>query len=71
MKWFSHIIKEGERLDNIAYQYWGDTNLAPVLMLDNPHLRPVEEPEAGTEIFVRESVEDEVLTNLANLPPWR
>lgn len=71
MKWFLHTIKEGERLDNIAYLYWGDTNLAPVLMLDNPHLRPVEEPEAGTEIFVRESVEDEVLTNLANLPPWR
>lgn len=71
MKWFPHIIKDGERLDNIAYLYWGDTNLAPVLMLDNPHLRPVEEPEAGTEIFVRESVEDEVLTNLANLPPWR
>ena len=66
-----HKIKEGERLDNIAFQYWGDTNLTSLLMFDNHHLPGVRDIEPGTIIFVRDTIDDETLTNLQDLPPWR
>jgi hypothetical protein len=71
MNYIKHIVKDGERLDSIAYAYWGDTNLTPIIMLDNPHLSPVNDIVAGEVVFVREKVDDQTLVNLQNLPPWR
>jgi hypothetical protein len=71
MMFITHILKEGERLDSVAYTYWGDTNLTPVLMFDNPHLSPVQDIAPGEEIFVRDTVEDNTLITLQILPAWR
>jgi len=71
MMYIEHITKEGERLDTIAFKYWGDTNLVPLLVLDNRHLPTYEEAAPGTVVYVRDSVEDVTLINKESLPPWR
>lgn len=71
MLFIEHTLKEGERLDIIADKYWGDTNLTPILMLDNLQLPCVREIPVGIKIYVRESIDDETITNLQDLPPWR
>jgi hypothetical protein len=53
MTYYEHIYREFDRWDLLAFHYWGDTNLAPYIVLDNPHLSILDSPQIGTIIYIR------------------
>lgn len=62
-----HITIEGERMDQIAYHYYGDVSLVPLLWDHNPKLGIRRNYPAGLEIYVP-IIEKQKSTD--TLPPW-
>lgn len=65
-------IREGDRWDSLAYDKWGNANLAPLLVVDNRHLSALNDLPEGELCYIREKVEgeDNLITN-EELPFWK
>jgi hypothetical protein len=72
MKFIEHTIRDGDRWDLLAYKFWGDSNLAPLLVVDNRHLSVFNDLPEGELCYIREKVEgeDSLVTN-EELPFWK
>ena len=72
IKYIEHTIRDGDRLDLLAYKFWGDSNLAPLLVVDNRHLSALNDLPEGELCYIREKVEGEdSLTTNEELPFWK
>lgn len=64
----AHTIKQNERWDLLAYQYYGNVNEMGRLMDANPHLSLSEVLPVGETLLV--PVLQVKTTNQDDLPPW-
>ena len=62
-----HVTIEGERMDQIAHQYYGDVSLVPLLWDHNPKLGIRRNYPAGLEIYVPIIKKQQ---SAKSLPPW-
>lgn len=62
-----HVAIENERLDQIAYRYYGDVSLMTRIIDFNPELALIRNYHAGTLVKVP-IVQEKKSTQ--NLPPW-
>jgi phage tail protein X len=65
-----HIVREGDRWDTIAYQWYGNAGLFSHLIEDNQHLSIWGELVAGETVFIRTDIENNTQIN-QYLPPWQ
>ena len=63
-----HIVKQGERGDNLAYYYYGDALEYGRLISANPQLSFCEVLPTGATVFI--PVLNVKPTQNENLPPW-
>lgn len=63
-----HIVKQGERWDNLAYYYYGDALEYERLISANPQLSFCEVLPTGATVFI--PVLNVKPTHNENLPPW-
>ena len=63
-----HIVKQGERWDNLAYYYYGDALEYGRLISANPQLSFCEVLPTGATVFI--PVLNVKPTQNENLPPW-
>ncbi|MBS6284340.1 tail protein X [Haemophilus parainfluenzae] len=63
-----HIVKQGERWDNLAYYYYGDALEYGRLISSNPQLSFCEVLPTGATVFI--PVLNVKPTQNENLPPW-
>jgi len=65
-----HITKDGDRWDELAYRYLGDsTNITPII--DANPLVPIRpEIDGGTELWIP-VFDPQPLQGFNNLPPWK
>ena len=63
-----HTIKDGERWDNLAYQYYGTVNEMGRLIDANPHIPFCETLPVGEILKV--PVLEIKTTDNSDLPPW-
>ena len=63
-----HIVKQGERWDNLAYYYYGNALEYGRLISANPQLSFCEVLPTGATVFI--PVLNVKPTQNKNLPPW-
>lgn len=63
-----HIVKQGERWDNLAYHYYGDALEYSRIIDANPHLSFYEVLPTGATVFI--PVLQVKPTNNKDMPPW-
>lgn len=63
-----HTTTEGERLDQLAWTYYGDVSKVPVIIEANPRLPIKRNYPAGTTIYIPLLPKSE--SNTEDLPPW-
>lgn len=66
--YLKHIVKQGERWDNLSYQYYGDALEYGRIIDANPHIAFCEVLPTGVTIYI--PVLNVKPTNNANMPPW-
>lgn len=72
MEYIEHQIIEGDRFDTLAYNYWGNCNYAPIIVIDNRHLSVHDDLPVGEICYIRETItQDENLTINDTLPFWK
>lgn len=62
-----HTTVEGEKLDQIAWTYYGDMSKVPLLIEANPHLPIKRNYPAGVTIYIP-LIQQKIITE--DLPPW-
>lgn len=67
MSVLTHITIENERLDQIAWQYYGDVGKVPLIVEANRRLPIRRNYPAGTTIYIP-LIQPEPSTD--DLPPW-
>lgn len=71
-RFIEHRIIDGDRLDLLAYQYWGDCNYSPLIVIDNQHLSAIDELPEGEICYIREVIgEEDVVLENDYLPFWK
>ena len=63
-----HVTKDGERWDQLAYRYYGDSYLYPQIIAANPHIAITATFKAGL-ILVIPLIEKQP-ASVGN-PPWK
>ncbi|MDY3123697.1 tail protein X [[Pasteurella] aerogenes] len=63
-----HIVKQGERWDNLSYQYYGDALEYGQIIDANPHISFCEVLPTGVTIYI--PVLNVKPTSNENMPPW-
>lgn len=63
-----HIVKQGERWDNLAYHYYGDALAYSRIIDANPHMSFCEVLPAGAVVFI--PILNIKPTNNDKMPPW-
>lgn len=63
-----HIVKQGERWDNLSYRYYGNAFEYNRIINANPHIDFCEVLPTGAVIFI--PVLNVKLTNNDDMPPW-
>ncbi|MDH3000053.1 hypothetical protein A1D23_00545 [Chelonobacter oris] len=63
-----HIVKQGERWDNLAYHYYGDSLEYSRIIDANPQIAFCEVLPTGVTIYI--PVLKIKPTNNDNMPPW-
>ena len=67
MSVLKHTTSQGEKLDQIAFTYYGDVSKVPMLIEANPHLPIQRNYPAGVVVYIplikQESTNED-------LPPW-
>ncbi|MBO1548752.1 MULTISPECIES: tail protein X [Yersinia pseudotuberculosis complex] len=66
-KYRLHITIEGERWDNIAWRYYGDPYLYPLIIAANPHVAITAALSSGIRLAIP-IIERPKTTR--DLPPW-
>lgn len=71
--YIKHIAKDGERWDQIAYQYYGDANMIGPIAEASKHVRLTAHLNAGMVILVPILMANDLATVLTpeELPPWK
>ncbi len=67
-KYLQHTVKDGERWDLLAYQYYGDATKMDLIIGANPDVGITEELQAGSVILIP-LIETKPSSN-DDLPPW-
>lgn len=65
-----HTVREGDRWDTIAYQWYGDASVYPKLIKDNPHLSITGDLRAGELVYLRTDLDANTNTVTEDVPPW-
>lgn len=63
-----HIVKQGERWDNLSYQYYGNALEYGRIIDANPHISFCEMLPTGVTIYI--PVLNVKPTSNENMPPW-
>ncbi|MBK5145933.1 tail protein X [Budviciaceae bacterium BWR-B9] len=63
-----HITKDGERWDQLAHRYYGDSYLYPQIIAANPHVAITATFEAGLTIAIPLL---DIQPTSAGTPPWK
>ncbi|MDD7568287.1 tail protein X [Bisgaard Taxon 10/6] len=63
-----HIVKQGERWDNLSYQYYGNALEYGRIIDANPHISFCEVLPTGVTIYI--PVLNVKPTSNENMPPW-
>lgn len=63
-----HIVRQGERWDNLSYQYYGNAFEYSRIMDANPHISFCEVLPTGVTVYI--PVLNVKPTNNENMPPW-
>lgn len=71
MEYYEYTSKEGDRLDNISYDYYGDPLRYPDILKDNPQYHGKQVLGANQRVLVRVLSEEELNAIAPNLPPWK
>lgn len=69
-EWAEYITRDGDRWDLVAWRAYGDVTKMSDIIADNPHVPVLNVLPAGLRLLVR-VVEDEVLDDGQDLPPWK
>lgn len=67
-QYLTHITKEGQRWDQLAYQYYGDVEKMGLLIESNPHAPIAPTLRAGITLQIPLI---EQPSNIQDLPPWK
>ena len=67
-KYLSHIVKQGERWDNLAYYYYGDALAYNRIIDANPQISFCEVLPTGITVYV--PVLEVKPSNNDDMPPW-
>ncbi|PIQ25423.1 hypothetical protein COW20_15290 [bacterium (Candidatus Blackallbacteria) CG13_big_fil_rev_8_21_14_2_50_49_14] len=67
-QYLEHITKEGERWDNIAWQYYRDINQIGLLIETNPHAPIAPALPSGLKLYIPLI---EQAADIVGLPPWK
>lgn len=62
---------EGERWDNVAWKAYGNAAKVNEIIASNPDVQITDRIPAGTVLNIPIVEEEEVLTDLELLPPWK
>ena len=65
-----HTPKDGERIDSLAFYYYGDAAKLEPILRANPHLFGTLAVEAGPQIVIP-IIEAPPTPPAPGLPPWR
>lgn len=68
MAYLTHVTREGERWDTIAWQYYRDVRQVPALIAANPHAPLAPVLPSGVRLRVPLIAR---ASTTAALPPWR
>lgn len=68
MSTLKHITKHGERLDQIAFNYYGDVAQVPLILDANPRLKIARSYPAGVMIYI--PLIQQKPSSTEGLPPW-
>lgn len=66
--YLKHIVKQGERWDNLSYRYYGNAFEYERIMKANPHISLCEVLPTGVTVYI--PVLNVKPTNNAKMPPW-
>ena len=70
MEHLLHTPLDGERIDAIAYKYYGDPHLFEPILQANPHLYGKLEAAAGPPLKIP-MIDPPAHPQQPGLPPWR
>jgi phage tail protein X len=66
----THITREGDRWDTLAWRYYGDATLYGPIIQTNPQIQIEAVFEAGLRIGVPLLTVNPAVQDSADLPPW-
>jgi hypothetical protein len=66
-----HITKDGERWDNIAYQWYGDPFLIEPILATNSHVDIFPRLAGGQVLLIPLLPRAAVMPSIEGLPPWK
>jgi phage tail protein X len=70
MKSFNYITKEGDRIDALASQFYGNNQGIRIIIDANPDVPVTAIYPLGTVLIIP-ILDDEQFTNNNDLPPWK
>ncbi|MDK9716746.1 MAG: tail protein X [Trichlorobacter sp.] len=65
-----HITVDGDRWDNLAWQYYGDANAYEQIIAANPEVMIIPILPGGIKLLIPVIEEDET-ESTTELPPWK
>ncbi len=65
-----HITVEGDRWDNLAWQYYGDANAYEQIIAANPEVEIIPILPGGIKLLIP-VIEDDETESTTELPPWK
>ncbi len=68
MEYIEHISKDGERWDQISYEYYGDSTLYEQIIKANPYI-PIT-PILSSGLTIRIPILEDTTDTTTITPPW-
>ena len=65
-----HITVDGDRWDNLAWQYYGDANAYEQIIEANPEVEIIPILPGGIKLLIP-VIEDDETESTTELPPWK
>jgi phage tail protein X len=71
MEFQQYVTSENDTWDNIAYKAYGNPNLIEGIISANPNVGITDVLAGGVVLSIPIIEEEQTVTNLENLPPWK
>lgn len=68
-QYLTHMTRQGERWDNLAWHYYQDVSKMGLLIEENQHVPIVPSLQAGLKLRI--PLLEQEQTTVVGLPPWR